>query len=136
MYEVRPDPDARERAARLQHLGDSVADPELACALHEEALAVLWASEGKRSPRAMPILASWLGRARDLRTHLTGPRGQLLDRSIAVMCLEAEALIADAEPKILSGAPERLRLFADTYALLHGIGSSDRALALLCAASP
>lgn len=136
MYEVRPDPDARERARLLHDLGDSVPDPEVACALHEEALAVLWASEGKRSPRAMPILASWLARAREQRAHLTGSRGRLLDRSIAVMCLEAEALIADAEPKILSGAPERLRLFADTYALLHGIGSSERALALLCAASP
>lgn len=104
--------------------------------LYEQALRVLWQAEGEGSLRAMPLLASWLDCAHARRNHLSGAEQAMLDRSIGVMRRKAEALLAQAEPLILGGAPGSRLLFSGAYTLLQRLGQEGRALALLHATTP
>jgi hypothetical protein len=103
-----------------------------ASTLYEQALALLWAAEGDRTPRGMAILASWLDCARARReTH-----GDAIDAEIGVMRARAEAALAEVEPRILALEPGYQALYPGAYTLLGRLGEEQRALRLLHAVSP
>ncbi|HSO35105.1 MAG TPA: hypothetical protein VLT33_21405 [Labilithrix sp.] len=107
-----------------------------ASTLYEEGMRILWDAEGEASPRAIPLLASWLDCARVRRQRLSGPERVMLDKSIHAMRRRAEALLSDAEPRIRAGEPGSRALFADAHTLLQRMGEEQRALSLLHATSP
>ncbi len=109
---------------------------ERANELYEQALRLLWDAEGETSLRAMPLLASWIDCAHARRERLGGAERAMLDRAMQAMRSKAEALLDDAEPKILAREPGSRLLFSGAYTLLQRMGEEGRALALLHATTP